>query len=194
MKVISAQGDADVTRIRAEAEAEAYRMQAQAEAAEMQMKGYTYQQETARQVGVEAMKSGGAAGAASLAGDMMQLGVGLGTVGSVIGMTKDALAPTAQAAAGMGSAIPADTWDCACGNKGVSSKFCPECGAKRPEMRPEAGWICPMCGKRGITSRFCPECGAKEPEPDVWDCPGCGQKGLTGKFCPNCGRKREENT
>ena len=33
-------------------------MQAEAEAAEMRMKGYTYQQETSRQVGLEAMKNG----------------------------------------------------------------------------------------------------------------------------------------
>ena len=45
-------------------------MQAAAEAAEMQMKGYTYQQETARQVGLEAMKNGLTGGDAS-AGGMM---------------------------------------------------------------------------------------------------------------------------
>ena len=190
MQVIGAQGEADVTRIRAHAQAEAYQIQATAEAAEMRMKGYTYQQETARQVGLEAMRNGGAGGVTGLAGDMMQLGVGLGTMGSVIGMARDAITPAMQAAGGMGSAIPSDTWDCTCGQKGITSKFCPECGAKKPE--PAASWTCPGCGQTGITSKFCPNCGAKKPEPDVWDCPDCGQTGITSKFCPNCGAKKPE--
>lgn len=85
MKIIGAQGDADVIRLKAQAEAEAFKMQAEAEAQEMRMKGYTYQQETARQVGVEAMKHDGAAGGmGGMVGDVMQLGVGLGAVGSCV--------------------------------------------------------------------------------------------------------------
>ena len=190
MQVIGAQGEADAKRIRAQAEAEAYRMQAEAEAMEMRMKGYTYQQETARQVGMEAMRNGGAAGGISgLAGDMMQLGVGLGTMGSVIGMAKDAISPVVRQAGDLGSAIPGSGWDCACGTKGITSKFCPNCGAKRPE--PDPGWTCPQCGQTGITSNFCPNCGAKKPAPpQAWDCPDCGQKDITSNFCPNCGRKK----
>jgi membrane protease subunit (stomatin/prohibitin family) len=52
LKAVNAQGDADAIRIKAQAEAEAYKMKAEAEAAEMQMKGYTYRDETARQVGL----------------------------------------------------------------------------------------------------------------------------------------------
>ena len=58
MKIIGAQGEAEALKIQKAAEAEAYRMQAEAEAMEMKMKGYTYQQETSRQVGLEAMKNG----------------------------------------------------------------------------------------------------------------------------------------
>ena len=155
------------------------------------MKGYTYQQETARQVGVEAMKNGGGAGGVTgLAGDMMQLGVGLGTMGSVIGMAKDAISPVAREAGAMPGAIPADTWNCSCGKTGITSRFCPECGAKRPE--PDVGWTCPGCGTRSITTKFCPECGMKRPGPDTWDCPGCGRKAITSNFCPECGRKKGE--
>lgn len=57
-KTVEAETAAKMKLIGAQAEAEAYRMKAAAEAAEMQMKGYTYQQETARQVGLEAMKYG----------------------------------------------------------------------------------------------------------------------------------------
>ena len=193
MKVIGAQGDADAERIRAQASADAYRMQAEAEAQEMRMKGYTYQQETSRQVGLEAMRNGGAAGGVSgVTGEMMQMGVGLGIMGNVIGMTKEAVSPVvSQASAAMQQAVAG--WDCACGHKGITSKFCPDCGAKRPEPVSPAAWDC-ACGHKGITSRFCPDCGAKRPEPAspaTWDC-ACGNTGLTAKFCPDCGAKRPE--
>ena len=157
------------------------------------MKGYTYQQETSRQVGLEAMRNGGAAGGVSgVTGEMMQMGVGLGIMGNVIGMTKEAVSPVvSQASAAMQQAVAG--WDCACGHKGITSKFCPDCGAKRPEPAAPAGWDC-VCGHKGITSRFCPDCGAKRPEPAspaTWDC-ACGNTGLTAKFCPDCGAKRPE--
>jgi len=192
MRVIGAQGDADITRIKAQAEAEAHRMKAEAEALEMKMKGYTYQQETARQVGIEAMKNGGAAGGVSgMTGEMMQMGVGLGVMGSVIGMTKDAVSPVVnQAAQTVQQAASVAGWDCACGQKNTTSKFCPECGAKKPEpVAAPVGWDC-ACGQKNITSKFCPECGAKKPEPATWDC-ACGEKNISSKFCPNCGKKRD---
>ena len=192
MKVIGAQGDADAERIRAQASADAYRMQAEAEAQEMRMKGYTYQQETSRQVGLEAMRNGGAAGGVSgMTGEMMQLGVGLGVMGSVIGMTKDAISPVvSQASTTMQQAAAVTGWDCPCGQKGIMSRFCPECGTKRPEPVAPAGWNC-ACGECNITSKFCPNCGTKRPAPATWDCP-CGNKSLTAKFCPDCGSRRPE--
>jgi membrane protease subunit (stomatin/prohibitin family)/predicted RNA-binding Zn-ribbon protein involved in translation (DUF1610 family) len=199
MKIIGAQGEAEALKIQKAAEAEAYKMQAEAEAAEMRMKGYTYQQETSRQVGMEAMKNGiGGSGGASVLGDLAGLGISLGAMGSVIGMTKEAMSPVMGEASQMGKnivspATPADTWDCTCGAKGLTGKFCPECGTKRPEPIKPATWDC-ACGAKGLTGKFCPECGAKRPEPKpaVWDCPNCGEKGITGKFCPECGTKRGE--
>lgn len=85
-------------------------------------------------------------------------------------------------------------WDCKCGEKGITRKFCPECGTKRPEPVKPDTWDC-SCGEKQITSKFCPECGAKRPEtvePDTWDC-SCGEKKITSKFCPECGLKRPEN-
>lgn len=192
MKIIGAQGDADITRIKAQAEADAYRMKAEAEAMEMKMKGYTYQQESSRQVGLEAMRNGGAAGGISgLTGEMMQLGVGLGTMSGVIGMTKDAISPVAnQVGSMMQQAVAANGWDCSCGQKNIMSKFCPECGRKKPEPVVSNGWDC-SCGECNITSKFCPNCGTKKPSPVTWDC-ACGNIGITAKFCPECGTKRPE--
>lgn len=196
MKIIGAQGDAEALKIKKQAEAEAYRMQAVAEAEEMRMKGYTYQQETARQVGLEAMQNGitGSGGSIGGIGEIAGLGVTLGAMGSVIGMTKDALNPVMDTASQMGQAVGnaiSGGWDCPeCGQKNIQSKFCPECGTKKPE--PKQGWTCPECGTKNISSKFCPECGHKKPEePKGWDCPECGTKNIMTKFCPECGHKRE---
>lgn len=197
MKIIGAQGEAEALKIQKQAEAEAYRMQAEAEAAEMRMKGYTYQQETSRQVGLEAMKNGlgGGANAAGTLGDLAGLGVSLGAMGSVIGMTKDALNPMTQDAAQMGAAVGAAVtggWDCpACGHKNITTNFCPDCGGKKPEAK--TGWDCAQCGTKNIQSKFCPNCGAKKPEEaSGWTCPECGTKDILSKFCPNCGARKPE--
>mgnify|MGYP004533782903 FL=1 len=199
MKIIGAQGDAAALKIQKEAEAEAYRMKAEAEAAEMRMKGYTYQQETARQVGVGAMKNGLTGGGSGGLGDIASLGVGLGAMSGVIGMTKEAMQPMTESASQMGQSIHngiTGAWDCPkCGQKGLSGRFCHICGTEKPQPIPENSetWDC-ICGQKGLTGKFCPECGAKRPEPvkkETWDC-ACGQKGLTGKFCPECGAKRPE--
>ena len=197
MKIIGAQGDAEALRIQRQAEADAYRMKAEAEAAEMRMKGYTYQQETSRQVGMEAMKNGISGGAAGALGDVAGMGVALGAMGGVINMTRDAMNPLMQDTAAAGAAaVTPDTWDCSCGAKGITGKFCPECGTKRPQPAADT-WTCPECGRTGLTTKFCPECGTPCPAqklPLTWDCPACGAKGNSGKFCSECGAKRPEPT
>lgn len=202
LQMIGAQGEAEALKIKAQAEAEAYRMQAEAEAMEMKMKGYTYQQETARQVGLEAMQNGltgGSVGGAGALGDLAGLGVGLGAMGSVINMTKDAMNPMMDTASAMGQNISNtmmgntdEAWNCSCGNKVLSGKFCNNCGNKKPEPVVADTWDC-ACGNKGIVGDFCNMCGSKKPEPvsQTWDC-SCGQKGIIGNFCNNCGKKRGE--
>ncbi|MBR5534126.1 MAG: SPFH domain-containing protein [Ruminiclostridium sp.] len=100
-----------------------------------------------------------------------------------------------QAAAQPQTPAPAaGGWTCpACGTAGITGKFCPECGGKKPEPQAPAGaWTCPACGTAGITGKFCPECGGKKPE-DGWTCPTCG-KVNKGKFCGECGTKKPEGT
>jgi len=106
----------------------------------------------------------------------------------------------------------ANGWKCSCGAT-ATGKFCPECGAKKPEPKPANGWkcscgamatgkFCPECGSpkpadngwkcscgATVTGRFCPECGSPKPADDgSWTC-SCGQKNM-GRFCPNCGGKK----
>ncbi|MBO5303118.1 MAG: SPFH domain-containing protein [Lachnospiraceae bacterium] len=195
MQVIEAQGESDALKVKAQAEAEAYKMQAEAEAMEMRMKGYTYQQETSRQVGMEAMKNGigGEAGAGAL-GDIAGLGIGLGAMSGVIGMTKEAMRPMMYEANQMGQMFNDDisgAWDCGCGQKGIIGNFCSNCGAKKIVPVADNTWDC-SCGARGITGNFCSNCGAsKVSQKQTWDC-SCGQKDITGNFCSNCGKKRGE--
>lgn len=91
-QTIEAQTAARMKIIGAQGEAEAYKLRAAAEADEMRMKGYTYQDETARMVGVGAVESMGNMSGGGL-GDLSGLGVSLGAMGSVMNMTKDAMAP-----------------------------------------------------------------------------------------------------
>ncbi len=180
MKIISAQG-----------EAEAYKLKAAAEAEEMRMKGYTYQQETARQVGLGAVENMGNISGGSGLGDIAGLGISLGAMGGVMNMTKDAMSAMSDTSTVMGNGLSntiADTWDCECGNKGISGNFCNNCGEKKPV---KDTWDC-SCGNKGITGNFCNNCGAKKPVNDTWDCQ-CGNKGITGNFCNNCGAKRPVN-
>lgn len=137
-KAVEAQTEAQRNIIEAQGKAEAYKIQAEAEAAGMRMKGYTYQQESARQIGLEAMKNGiaGGAGAASGIGDLMSLGMGLGAMSGVVGMTKDVMMPIfsseGQGNIGTERTINEDTWDCICGATKIKGNFCSNCGTKRP--------------------------------------------------------------
>lgn len=83
----------------------------------------------------------------------------------------------------------ADSWICPGCGKTVTGKFCPECGAKKPEAKPADSWICPECGKTA-TGKFCPECGTARPADNGWVCT-CGAHN-TGKFCSECGAKKPE--
>ncbi len=78
---------------------------------------------------------------------------------------------------------PANGWKCSCGAT-ATGKFCPECGAKKPE--PQNSWKC-SCGAT-VTGKFCPECGSPKPAAEGWTC-SCGAVNR-GKFCAECGAKK----
>jgi membrane protease subunit (stomatin/prohibitin family) len=150
--------------------------------------------------------------AAGNTGGAMHGSLGMGMAGAAGGMNSSALfqmgqqqtAPAGPAPAAATPAPSAAGWDCACGHKGNSGKFCAECGKPMP-----ATWDCP-CGHKGNCGKFCAECGKPmlllwtcscghadnsgkfcadcgKPMPTAWDC-ACGHKGNTGKFCADCGK------
>ena len=82
-------------------------------------------------------------------------------------------------------------WTCACGQSGITGKFCPNCGKPKPAPAPAAGsWAC-SCGATA-TGKFCPECGKPRPADTGWTC-SCGAVNK-GKFCSECGKPKPAGT
>lgn len=80
-----------------------------------------------------------------------------------------------------------ESWKCVCGAT-VTGKFCPECGAKKPQPVQMETWKC-QCGAVN-TGKFCQECGLPKPsDSGEWTCPQCGRVNQ-GKFCQNCGTRK----
>ena len=114
----------------------------------------------------------------------MGMGMAGGAMGGGFGAAQQFYAAGVQQQ--MQPTAPApDSWKCSCGATAIG-KFCPECGAKKPEPKPQGGWTC-KCGATA-TGKFCPECGSPKPADDGWTC-SCGTTN-TGKFCQNCGCKK----
>ena len=114
----------------------------------------------------------------------MASNVGGGNAANLFAMGQQQAA--AQQAAQPAPAAPAaNGWQCACGAT-ATGKFCPECGAKKPEPKRADSWQC-ACGTVA-TGKFCPECGAPKPVAEGWTC-SCGAVNK-GKFCGECGAKK----
>ena len=159
--IAEAQLQQKVGIIEQETEAKKMVIEAQALAQKRATEGYTYQQERGFEVAETAAANEGA-------GQMSNLGIGLGmmagvggTVGNMVGgAVSNAFAgihtqPTAQ------QNVP-------------QALFCENCGAK---LSPGAA--------------FCEECGTPVPKNET-KCANCGYKfERPGKFCPKCGAKRE---
>ena len=200
VELARAKAQAEIERIKAQAEADAYRYKAQAEADEMHMKGYTYQDETNRNVSTGAINVLGASGGYSSGG---------GSNDGIVGLAHDAVKVSIVKAAGkqlsgeiLDAMNPENSvisqasnqsihgWTCKeCNTSNITTNFCPNCGTKKPSE----GWTCPICHTINITTNFCPNCGGKKPS-EGWTCKECNTSNITTNFCPNCGTKKPSET
>ena len=180
--------------IEAQAAAQAKRMDGLADAEIMQAKGYNQKdvlQADVQKAYVEnlgSIGSGPSGSGNSIVGDMLGISVGMAAANAIapqLNNMMQGLTPQMQQPV-------ANTWDCTCGQKGITGNFCSNCGSRKPTPAAANTWDC-ACGQKGITGNFCSNCGAKRPDvkPATWDCT-CGRKGITGNFCDNCGKKRED--
>lgn len=114
--------------------------------AEMEILGYSYQEERSFDVMDKATSNHASAG---IANSLMGIGLGFG-LAEPIGKGVSNIATNVRTP----NVLSDGDWTCSCGQKGITSAFCPSCGSKKPEQV----WTC-SCGQKGITSAFCPTCG-----------------------------------
>ena len=99
----------------------------------------------------DAMKDAANNSAGAMTG-FMGMGMAMNAGGGMNAQNLFAMGQQQQAA----QAPAQNSWKCACGAV-ATGKFCPECGAKKPEPKTAEGWKCPNCGAT-VTGKFCPEC------------------------------------
>lgn len=108
-----------------------------------------------------AMEAAASNAAGAMTGFMgMNMAGGSGASASAVELMRQA----SQNAAVNGAAVPTgasgtEGWNCSCGAAGNTGKFCPECGAKRPEKK---DWFCTECGTKN-SGNFCSQCGNRRP-------------------------------
>lgn len=169
VKIIGVKAEEEAVRRMAYAEAEKTRAEGLAKADAMKAQGYSYAQETQRQVGVAVANNES------------------GTIGSIGG----AMSGVVQAGIGIGAAVSVGKATAGMMNGVMSDLASPASQTPIQPAEQASSWTCPACGTSGNDGKFCKECGAKRPEPNgLWTCKECGQEGNDGKFCKNCGAKR----
>ena len=169
VKLVGVKAEEEAVRRMAYAEAEKTRAEGLAKADARRAQGYSYSQETQRQVGVAIASndsSSGVGGIGSTRSGMVQAGIGIGAAVSV-----------GKATVGRMNGVMGD-------RKNSSAPM-----SSAPMVSASQEWTCPSCGATGNDGQFCKNCGAKKPEINPTTCPVCGATGNEGKFCKNCGAK-----
>ena len=144
----------------------------------------------------DAMKAAAANDAGAMTG-FMGMGMAMNAGGAMNAQNLFAMGQQQQAQQPQQPAAPAqEGWTCAACGATATGKFCPECGAKKPEPVQADGWTC-GCGAVN-KGKFCSECGAKKPEnAPLYRCDKCGWEPEDPKnppkFCPECGDIFDEN-
>ncbi len=157
-KVIEAQGEAQAARATGLAQAEVMAAQGYNQRDVLQAEVQKAYAEGIGNMGPDTVTGGGGSG---VFGDVMQMGVGLAAMNAMAPQFAGMMQGFGDQSQPAAESQPVG-WTCTnCGKTNITSKFCPDCGAKKPGA---ATWSCPNCGTKDIMSKFCPECGRKRDE------------------------------
>ena len=174
------------------------------ERSEMQFLNDPSMRETMMQKNIsEGIKAAGSNSAGAMTG-FMGVGMGMNAMGGFMGNASNAnmqqmqmqqqqqmqQPQIQQPQMQQPQAAPAGGWDCACGYKGNTGKFCANCGQPKPVPAAGGAWKC-SCGQEN-TTKFCANCGQPRPAAaKKVKCDKCGYEPDMSqpipKFCPNCG-------
>ena len=147
---------ARVNIIKAQAAAESQKVLGMAEAEIMKAKGYdqkdviTADVQKAFAEGLKGSGGGGGAGR-SLATDIIGAIAGIKIAGDMAGKLSQAINPVLEESSGK-------YWDCSCGERKNTGRFCMSCGAPRIPIAEKSVWKC-QCGHGGNIGRYCSDCG-----------------------------------
>ena len=182
-ELLRAQTKAQSELVGAQTQAQKIKLEADAMAFKRQTEGYTYQQERQFDVMQAAVENEGSGSVSGLTSEFMQLGAGIGVMGTVGDIMKNNLNNMSQTA----SASTSTTKICPNCNSPVQTgaSFCPNCGTKITEDIIK----CPGCGKDTPKQKFCIHCGASLEQKVCKECGNVLAQGAS--FCPNCGTKTE---
>lgn len=136
--------------------------------------------------GIESAGSNSGGSMVGLAG----MNMGMNLAGAMGAMPNQQIQNSTQTKSDTKEQSTSRVWTCTCNTQmSENTKFCSNCGSKKPEEKQMNTWNCKSCNSVN-TGNFCSNCGSKKTENNTWICT-CGNE-VTSLFCCQCGKKKAD--